>query len=506
VLNIIKPGAAHLYNRSDVMYTSNAAAKFLQREVARRRAVIHNTTDQIHPGDATHPKMLSSRPPKIQQCIEELHRLGTSYSQVESNHILAYWNRFKSGLRTHWLRHSRAGEALLLAGCCKVEALFDESLRDEFKNYKAQKERHDIDGANSPNAPKSYFELAAKLANDLNRLLFTKIFPEDYGEPFTQVFRLVAPSKQLTANDMRDFLNMLRRLFIILDKNLKASGNGEEHEVRKFAGGVRKDERGNVVANGDLVGYAYLVARQEDLLQLVMQKMPASSAATMSNVPQIDVNDADNDAVNDDGDLDDTDSKRKRRTKSRSTNKKTKTPSSSDAGASSSTAHILQQLKSNAASSKYFELNRLLVKEISEQSAIESQIQSATRFVWETRKELMADGLEREAALEHPMYQEALETVNVLKVRRTELQEMVEKTKADISEMDAEQLAVPTALFDGDVTATPRPSLEPASLRNFREGRTFPTNDVDGSVLGDLPDNTNWSKLMVSRMMMVEKN
>jgi hypothetical protein len=101
----------------------------------------------------------------------------------------------------------------------------------------------------------------------------------------------------------------------------------------------------------------------------------------------------------------------------------------------------------------------------------------------------MADGLEREAALEHPMYQEALETVNVLKARRTELQEMVEKTKADISEMDAEQLAVPTALFDGDVTATPRPSLEPASLRNFREGRTFPTNDVDGSVLGDLPDN-----------------
>ena len=303
------------------------------------------------------------------------------------------------------------------------------------------------------------------------------------------MFRLVAPSKQLTANDMRDFLNMLRRLFIILDKNLKASGNGEEQEVGKFAGGVRKDERGNVVANGDLVGYAYLVARQEDLLQLVMQKMPASSAATMSNVPQIDVNDADNDAVNDDGDLDDTDGKRKRRTKSRSTNKKTKTPPSSDTGASSSTAHILQQLKSNAASSKYFELNRLLVKEISEQSAIESQIQSATRFVWETRKELMADGLEREAALEHPMYQEALETVNVLKARRTELQEMVEKTKADISEMDAEQLAVPTALFDGDVTATPRPSLEPASLRNFREGRTFPTNDVDGSVLGYLPDN-----------------
>jgi hypothetical protein len=73
-----------------------------------------------------------------------------------------------------------------------------------------------------------------------------------------------------------------------------------------------------------------------------------------------------------------------------------------------------------------------------------------------------------------------LETVNVLKARRTELQEMVEKTKADISEMDAEQLAVPTALFDGDVTATPRPSLEPASLRNFWEDRTFPTNDVDG--------------------------
>jgi hypothetical protein len=43
-----------------------------------------------------------------------------------------------------------------------------------------------------------------------------------------------------------------------------------------------------------------------------------------------------------------------------------------------------------------------------------------------TRKELMADGLEREAALEHPMYQEALESVNVLKAKRTELQEMVE--------------------------------------------------------------------------------
>jgi hypothetical protein len=90
---------------------------------------------------------------------------------------------------------------------------------------------------------------------------------------------------------------MLRRLFIVLDQNLKASGNGEEHEVRKFAGGVHKDERGNVVAaNGDLVGYAYLCAREEDLLDLIMQKMNPSFAGTMSNNPLIDLNDTDNDA------------------------------------------------------------------------------------------------------------------------------------------------------------------------------------------------------------------
>jgi hypothetical protein len=96
----MKPSAAHLYNRSDIIYTSNATAKYLQREVARRRAVYHNSTDQIQPGDANHRKMLTTRPPTIQQCIEELHLVGPNYTQVESNHILAYWNRFKRGLRT----------------------------------------------------------------------------------------------------------------------------------------------------------------------------------------------------------------------------------------------------------------------------------------------------------------------------------------------------------------------------------------------------------------------
>jgi hypothetical protein len=206
----MKPGAAHLYNCSDIIYTSNTTAKYLQREVARRRAVYHNSTNQIHPGDANHCKMLPSRPPTIQQCIEELHRVGPNYTQVESNHILAYWNRFKSGLRTHWLQNSRAAEALLLAGCRKVEALFHERLRDEFKNYKAQKERHDVDGINSPDVPKSYFELAANLTNNDSQLLFSKNLSEDYGEPFIWEYRLVAPTKQLTANDMRDFCNMLR--------------------------------------------------------------------------------------------------------------------------------------------------------------------------------------------------------------------------------------------------------------------------------------------------------
>jgi hypothetical protein len=153
-----------------------------------------------------------------------------------------------------------------------------------------------------------------------------------------------------------------------------------------------------------------------------------------------------NDADNNGDKVDDTERKRKRRSNAcSSSNKKIRTHSSPKAGASSSTAQILQQLESNANASKYFELNRLLVKQISEQSAIEGQIQNATRFVWETRRELMADGIQREDVFEHPMYNEALESVNVLKARRTELVEMVEKTKGDIAEIDAEQLAVPTS-------------------------------------------------------------
>ena len=89
----------------------------------------------------------------------------------------------------------------------------------------------------------------------------------------------------------------------------------------------------------------------------------------------------------------------------------------------------------------------------------------------------MANGIQQEDVLEHPMYNEALESVNVLKARCTELVEMVEKTKGDIAEIDAEQLAVPTALFDGDVAATPRQSkaiLGVSGLAEFQARHDFP--------------------------------
>ena len=85
---------------------------------------------------------------------------------------------------------------------------------------------------------------------------------------------------------------------------------------------------------------------------------------------------------------------------------------------------------------------------------------------------------------EHEYYRDAQSQVVSAKERHSALQSEVEKTRAQISELQNEQMgyAVERQLF---ATSTPTPNnrqseLEPTAFVNFRNGQQFETKANDG--------------------------
>jgi hypothetical protein len=104
-------------------------------------------------------------------------------------------------------------------------------------------------------------------------VMYSKSLALQYGEPFHVIHKLVTPSKAMSVNEVRDLLNALKCSFIQIEKNLRASGNGEEHELKRFTKIMCLDEAGNVIANSDLFGYACDRFKEEDILYLVTQSL-----------------------------------------------------------------------------------------------------------------------------------------------------------------------------------------------------------------------------------------
>ena len=79
---------------------------------------------------------------------------------------------------------------------------------------------------------------------------------------------------------------------------MKASGNRDEHELKRFAKNLRLDESGIVIANTDLVGHAYGRFKEDSILYLVIQSLNSETGVTMQNILIININDADYDNHN----------------------------------------------------------------------------------------------------------------------------------------------------------------------------------------------------------------
>ena len=212
-MNVIKDNKAKLYNKSDIITTSNKAARALQLEVARRRAIAHNDTVII--------KNLPKKAPTITKCIDELRKVGHEPDEIP--YLCAMWNKFKGQLRCHYLQKSGSKEAILLQGIRKVESILDPSIRDAFTKFKHSKVQHVLDASNSAELPKHFFTLVTEIFNS-DKVITSTNLSYEYGEPLHEAYTIPPTDKKLNENEVRDFLNMLRRVFIRLTANLKASG------------------------------------------------------------------------------------------------------------------------------------------------------------------------------------------------------------------------------------------------------------------------------------------
>ena len=251
----------------------------MQKELARRTAV-------ECPGE-------SERQPKcanwtIPDLIKELKK--TPPEPKEQEYIVAAWNSFKADIREHYLSKSHNQEADIYRKLRLVESILSPDIRDAFKQRNRQLCRHEIDARNSTKAAPTYYDQVATIYNS-ECVLYSSDMGTDYGEPFEVVHELKQQSHSITGAYVKEYLLSLKHPFLWLEQSITASGSGDSDprgsEVKQFCQHHRRDEKGNVMALGDVVGYAFKRCKQEGVWDSITSTMDNQSAATMENNPQI---------------------------------------------------------------------------------------------------------------------------------------------------------------------------------------------------------------------------
>jgi hypothetical protein len=302
----------------------------------------------------------------------------------------------------------------------------------------------------------------------------------------------------MQATHVRDFVNQCKRPISIIYRNIGASGKGEEHYLKKYTKNAHKDENGRVLANTDIVGYAYARFEEEDLLHLLIQNMTANGA-NMNQVTNIPLN------LDEESDGECDGAAKKRRYNKSASSKKKKSGSKASPGAKNVALRMLDYMKSSDEAAKLNEKRRylldkqaLLAGEETRIISLEDRLQQAQGFVFTVRRELRSEGMETDAIKESEEYLNAIAAVDICKARLHEMNEQIaaskleiEKLKAEVLQMEEDaDLAVPTALGYDDSDEdnymdTPGPSKAYAKFTAEREFETSSNNGSNDELDGD---------------------
>lgn len=486
VINSYSKTKGKLWNQSRIDIEKRSAVPYLLRELARRKAIAG--------GDITD---ILKMPKKITREAAMKELLKYPLDDGDKRFVVNAWNHFLGQIRDYYAKNARTSQTKLLQDMRKIETFLLPELRDAFKKYKSQPKRHETDARNSEQAVPSFYSIVAKAHNRATDM-WSRSLAERYGYPFDTQKKLVAPKRPMTAYEARVFLNGLKRPFCRLQDNLVASGNGEEHELKRFVEQVCEDDNGNVVANSEMVGYAYGCFEEEELLHLVTQRVPKKDGGTMKFVPMIAINDTSD--MNDDdfgdgdanGDNNTTTKKRNRpprkssyaSTSTASTTRKKKARSSE--GNDSVAFQLLQQLKSTEQSMRIQEKMQELAQAKQELNHLKAESRNCQKWVWEVKAEMRSSGLSMEEIQEEEVYKRALAQVDENGVEVSKQSAVVEKVKLELDELKNERdTVVSSNLFgvDDDVKTPARKGSKQYEL--YRQGRDFETESLDGSN-GDL--------------------
>jgi hypothetical protein len=459
--------------------TKNAVPALL-KEYCRRLALSHQDIEQINPNPKSGYPGLKRRQLTKKELLDALQTLQHPPEDVP--YIIGAFVKFTTTIRAHFFKNSKCEEATLQNGLRKVECMLHKDTRDAFIRYKDQLSRQELDALNSSQKPKTFFQQCAELYNKQELVLKSSIFDEIYGEPLHFARDLFCPDKTSTANDFKEFMNFIKRPISLIEKNIGLSGRGEEHYLKKYTTNAHKDEKGNIVAHGDVVGYAFARLEQENILELVTQSLHGN-AATMDNIPDIPMNEeADSEAG--------TGRKRGPYNKRGSSSKKSKNTSP---GAKGVALQMLRYMQKTDETQQIHDKKRYLLEKqmfLSTEEAravtLEEHLQTCNKYVFDIRRELRNEGMSSDDIKQDETFLSALESVDRAKLLQSELKQQIAAAKREIADLKDEveqleedaNLAVPTELFDLDDDTTPGPSK---AFTRFKSQREFNTEANDGS-------------------------
>ena len=282
IVRVTNRSKSHKCNKEDIVPTVPKAKSYLKKETIRR-VLVKEMPNKDHPKlnhwDRTKlTSWLMSNPPP----------------NLEHGYINQSFNALIAVLKTHYQVTSGSKEANMWRLIRLFECFLHPSLRDDFKKRNRQLTRHEIDGRNSPHAPKSFYEKVADLHNS-SVILYSVILGESYGEPFHERKELgpVLKENHVTGQSVKETMNTTKGGVIRIRNGIRVSGQGEGSHcggdtVKGFVtGAMSATNKKAVAANGEATAYILLRTQDEGIIDDFCSHAGDGVAATMKNTPRI---------------------------------------------------------------------------------------------------------------------------------------------------------------------------------------------------------------------------
>ena len=277
---------SHKYNKSEIDPTTRGNGtkdRLLKEQI--RRAKVCNLEEKKYPQHSNKPikhiiTWLKNNPPPVS----------------EHEYIKESYEKIIKELEAHIYEKSGSKDANMWRLVRLIECMLHASLRQGFLQRNRQLSRHELDGRNSPDAPKSYYENVADLHNS-DEVITSTVFSDDYGEPFHEPKQLlpVPNEHHVTGQSVKESMSTFKSSILCINANIGKSGQGEgSHDNTDTIKGFVRNPRMTagkkkaVGANGDAMSYLLLRLEQEKITAEFLSVADGKVAATMKHTPRID--------------------------------------------------------------------------------------------------------------------------------------------------------------------------------------------------------------------------